>query len=179
MNRLLTLTVTGLVALSLTAPAVAGKYGSGHDAYHDYADVLRVKPLTEIVRVDNPRRECWTEQVTYSKPHRNSVTPEIVGGILGAAVGNQFGSGSGRKVGAVAGALLGGSIAHDIKRKHRHYHTYTRPVERCEVRHEYHEEERIVGYRVKYRYNGRIYRTRTDHHPGERIKVRVAVTPIY
>lgn len=180
MKKLTKLTGAGVLATALAAPAFAGHKGSAHD-YGDYAEVVRVKPITEIVRVDHPRRECWTEHVTRREPYggHKSVTPEIFGGILGAAVGNQFGSGSGRKVGAVAGALLGGSIAHDIKRKHRGYRTYTEPVERCEIRHEYTEESRVVGYKVKYRYNGRIYHTRMDRHPGDRIPVNVTVSPAF
>lgn len=34
--------------------------------------------------------------------------------------------------------------------------------------HDYYEEEGIVGYDVKYRCNGRIYRTRVDRESGTR-----------
>jgi hypothetical protein len=36
-----------------------------------------------------------------------------------------------------------------------------------------------VGYRVQYRYNGRLYWTQTDHDPGDTIEVRVSVAPAY
>ena len=38
-------------------------------------------------------------------------------------------------------------------------------------------EEHIAGYDVTYRYQGRLYHTRTDYDPGRRIRVRVEVTP--
>lgn len=52
---------------------------------------------------------------------------------------------------------------------------YNRPVERCEIRHDYYEEERVVGYDVRYQYNGRVYHTRMDRDPGPRVRVRVNV----
>ena len=42
---------------------------------------------------------------------------------------------------------------------------------------EYTEEERVVGYDVAYRYNGRTYETRTDYDPGPSLRVRVDVAP--
>ena len=35
-----------------------------------------------------------------------------------------------------------------------------------------------MGYRVKYRYKGRVFSTRMKHHPGKRIPVRVSVAPV-
>ena len=80
----------------------------------------------------------------------------------------------------VAVAVIGGSIAHEIKRK-RHGHTYTesRPVKRCRVINDYRLEERVIGYRVKYKYHGRIYHTRTDYNPGHRIRINVSVAPVH
>jgi uncharacterized protein YcfJ len=36
---------------------------------------------------------------------------------------------------------------------------------------------RVVGYDVTYEYMGRQFVTRTDYHPGDRIRVRVDVRP--
>lgn len=44
-------------------------------------------------------------------------------------------------------------------------------------RREYREEH--VGYRVKFRYNGQTFWTRTHRHPGDRIPVRVSVEPAH
>ena len=35
----------------------------------------------------------------------------------------------------------------------------------------------VSAYDVTYEYAGRRYTTRTNHHPGERIRVRVDVRP--
>jgi len=50
-------------------------------------------------------------------------------------------------------------------------------VERCETRYVTQEDKEIDGYYVTYRYAGREYTTRTQEHPGKRIRVRVDVTP--
>ena len=39
------------------------------------------------------------------------------------------------------------------------------------------DDERLAGYDVTYEYANRTYRTRTDYHPGDRIRVRVDVQP--
>jgi uncharacterized protein YcfJ len=155
--------------------------GTSYDGgYYDFARVTRVHPVTQSVSVSTPRRECWQETVRVqpSTGYR-SYTPEIVGGVVGAAVGNQFGSGSGRDIATVAGAILGGSLGHDYKIRRQGYAsapTYD-TVERCQTVQDAHYEDRLVGYDVTYEYDGRTYRTRTDHDPGDRMRVRVEVTP--
>lgn len=177
MNKWLTRTVAIAAVTGISATAVAGgRYEA--DRYYDTARVMRVDPITEVVRLDDPHQVCWTEQVTYQERtgRRGTATPEILGGIIGGVVGNQFGHGQGRSIATVAGALLGGSIAHDVKRQRAYgYTTYTEPVERCRIEHAYYDEERIVGYDVKYRYNGKVYRTRMDRDPGNTVRVRVGV----
>jgi uncharacterized protein YcfJ len=93
-------------------------------------------------------------------------------------IGNQFGRGHGRDAATAAGALLGYSLARDSQRHHgyysggREYRTYQ---QRCATRTEYYNDERVTGYDVSYRYNGRVYYTVTDYHPGDRIRVEVSV----
>jgi uncharacterized protein YcfJ len=151
----------------------------------DWAEVVRVEAIRTTVRVATPRRECWQEEVPYRYSGYgggHSYTPVIIGGIVGGVVGNQFGKGSGNTLATVAGALLGGSVGRDHARyygAHVRRGGYTTMETRCSVRNEYHEEERIDGYRVDYRYDERVYTTRMDHHPGDRIRVNVSVTPAY
>lgn len=172
--------LTGITAITAAAVVSSTALAGGRspvDGYYDYARVVYADPVIEVVRMDDPREVCWTENVTHRSPRRpRSATPEIVGGIAGGVVGNQFGSGSGKDIATVAGAILGASIGHDYKKRRAYgYDTYTGPVERCEIRHDYYEEERIVGYDVKYRYNGRVYHTRMDRDPGRKVRVRVKV----
>jgi len=148
--------------------------------FYDYARVIRVEPIIRVARVSTPRRECRDEEVRgygYRTRGRNSYTPLVLGGILGGVVGNQFGAGSGKDLMTVGGVLLGASLGYDVARQPRHARYDSRVREVCRVSNEYHDEERVDGYRVTYRYSGRTFMRRMDYDPGRRIKVRVSVTP--
>ncbi len=167
-------------ALALVAPAFAGHADGPYEAggFLDYAKVERVEPLSHVVRVATPRRECWTEEVPVYRSGYRSATPLILGGIVGGVVGNTVGQGRGRDVATVAGALLGGSVGRDVaQRNGSTYAAGTEVRERCRVVDDYRDEERIDGYRVTYRYQGEQYVTHLDHDPGERLRIQVSVAP--
>jgi uncharacterized protein YcfJ len=50
-------------------------------------------------------------------------------------------------------------------------------VERCATTMQEHQEERIDGYRVVYRYHGQKYATEMPYDPGREIRVRVDIRP--
>jgi uncharacterized protein YcfJ len=172
MNRTIISTVFGLITLTAGASALA-RHG---DTYYDTARVLWAEPIYETVEIARPVEECWTERVpvTYGQPH--SYTGTIAGGIVGGVIGNQFGRGNGKTAATVAGTLLGASIGHDLGHRRPRVHRVVEE-EHCEVVDRIEYEERRVGYRVKYRYKGQTFFTRTDEHPGERIRIRVEVDP--
>ena len=186
MNTLKLIAGAAVLALTISRSVSAEPYGygsHGDGSYTDTAEVMEVEPITRLVRVETPRRECWDEEVPLRRSTRRngSATPIIIGGIIGGVVGNQFGKGDGKTAMTVAGALLGSAIGHDHVRRHapaREYTEYSTTQTRCTVRTEYHEEERVEGYRVKYSYNGRVYVTRTREHPGDRLPVSVSVVPV-
>jgi len=148
----------------------------------DYAQVVEVRPIVQVVEISTPQEQCWQEEYLVDRSYGGSQsdTPGILGAIVGGAIGNELGSHkSSQRVGAVVGAVLGHSVARDIMRQHesptvREVET----VERCETVFQSHEEERIVGYNVTYNYNGQDYTIRTDQDPGDQIRVRVSVQPI-
>ena len=168
-------------AVLTTGCASAGPHGHrhGHDRHHydDYATVLRVKPIYETVDIRIPEERCWDEEVSYSRhSHDGSYTKPLVGAILGGVVGNQFGNKSGKTALTVAGSLLGASIGRDLRSDHQPGYSY-RTETHCETVDRYETREEIVGYRVKYRYKGRVYHTRMDHDPGDTLRVGVSVKP--
>jgi uncharacterized protein YcfJ len=162
---------------------------------YDYARVVDVDPIYTQVRVSVPSQECWNEtryeDVTYGggidREPRPTAGSMILGGIIGAALGNQIGHGDGRRAATVAGALIGSAIGHDAAERaraqeggytqteYRESRPYT--VQRCNTRYEDSVENRIEGYRVRYVYQGREYTTRMPRDPGERVRLRVDVTP--
>ncbi|WP_444944693.1 glycine zipper 2TM domain-containing protein [Microbulbifer sp. ZKSA006] len=170
--------VAALVGLSSTANA--GPQGYAADGY-DYARVTEVIPVYTDVQVITPTTQCRDEQVAYRAP--TSPAGTVVGGLIGAAIGNNLGDHGHRgrhhshhRGGAtVAGALVGALVGNQISRANAPVHYATES--RCQVVDQYSTRRELVGYDVRYRYNGQVYLTRTDHHPGDRIRVRVAVSP--
>ncbi len=171
-----------LPCLALTQVAQAGYEDDAGSGFYDYAKVVRVDPMMRQVRVSQPRRECYQEQVPVYESERGyrSATPTILGGIIGGVVGNTMGYGRGKSVATVAGTVLGGSIGRDIGYQNnppRGDYTRYATQENCRVVDDSRVEERVEGYRVTYRYNGAEYVTRTDHDPGNKIRVHIDVQP--
>lgn len=175
--------VAAAIALSSAQVASADSGGS----YFVNARVVDVAPIVRHVEVERPREVCWKEQVThrtYEPRHhgQRSPVPTLVGGLIGGVVGNQVGRrGHHRDALTVAGTLLGAAIGHggwNEPHEERPRHRYTTTERRCETRIEYQTVERIDGYDVTYLYHGQRLHTRTDYEPGDRIRVRVDVTPL-
>ncbi|MCG2633549.1 MAG: glycine zipper 2TM domain-containing protein [Gammaproteobacteria bacterium] len=165
--------LAGLIALAMHTGAGASPRS---DSYYDYADVISAQQLYRTVRIDRPVRECWDEAVYMEDRRYNSHTPVILGGVVGGLLGHELGrKGSHGGLATAAGTVLGASIGRDARQRNRGGRYQT--VERCETRHESHEEERADGYRVTYRYQGQEYVARTETDPGDRFRVRVAVSP--
>jgi len=79
--------------------------------------------------------------------------------------------GSADGAGAVAGGAVGNSISHRGDR------TYEGTETRCRDVSTVSEQRRIAGYDVEYRYRGEVYVSRLNYDPGERLRVRVSVSP--
>ena len=133
-----------------------------------------------VVR-EEPREQCYIEEVARRQSRGKSATPAIVGTILGGALGNALGSKkSNQRVGAVVGGVLGYSIGKDVGRRHAEYYGAVRYEERevCSTVYERIEEERLTGYDVSYAYGGQTYKSRMRRDPGSTVRVRVHVEPI-
>jgi uncharacterized protein YcfJ len=170
-----------LTAAALALPSLAA---AGEGRYR-YAKVVDVEPLYRYETVQIPHRECWTRtdyrETSYYRDRRGGTAlPTLAGGVIGGVIGRQFGSGDGRDAMTVVGSIVGAAIGHSAgQRRHEDRYVEYRdaPVERCETWYETEERRTVEAYRVTYRYAGRLYHTRMAHHPGERIRVHVDVTP--
>jgi uncharacterized protein YcfJ len=154
-----------------SAPLQAGPH---HRGFPDRAKVLAVTPIMERIEVPVEREACWQEEVEIRR-HDNAGM--VVGGILGGVIGHQVGRGDSRRVATVAGSIIGAAIGHDADHRGGGDARYeTR--HHCRVETNYVTEERLIAYRVDYRYHGRTYTTEMDRHPGRFLPVRVQVTPV-
>ncbi len=185
----------GFGVVTLVAGVAHAGWHEG-DVEYDWARVVAVDPIIERYEVPVPREVCWNEPVEYYEPRYayergyrggdDGTAGALLGAIIGGALGNQVGKGDGRRAATIAGALIGGAIGHEQATGHRNggYRevggTYRRGSERvCDTRIDYRQDDRVVGYDVTYQYNGREYRTQTDAHPGDRIRVAVTVAPAH
>jgi len=166
------------------------QYGAGHDqADYDTAQVLSAEPMTRQVRISVPQRDCYPE-TRYERVNtrRAGSTPAagqmLLGGLIGAVIGHQIDDRRSRNTGTVAGALIGTAIGHQVAQDDARRDDYGRDeyravdAERCEIRTVERVEERVDGYRVRYRYNGRVYTTRMPRDPGATLRVRVNIAPV-
>jgi uncharacterized protein YcfJ len=149
---------------------------------YDYARVIDVEPLTRRVRVSTPQRECWDEvrQDDRGQGVRSPAGGAILGAVIGGVLGSQIGSGRGRDAATAAGVVIGAGMGHrQAERRNAENGAPPREytVQRCETRYQDTLEERIDGYRVTYEYHGRRHVTEMPYNPGQRIRVRVDVSP--
>jgi uncharacterized protein YcfJ len=143
------------------------------NAHFGWADVLRVDPIYVADAGGPPRQECYDQQVT--REDNSHVGGTVLGAIVGGALGNQVGKGDGRKAATIAGAVAGGAIGNGISRAHDR--SYTDVETHCRMVNDYPPHRRIAAYDVEYRYRGEVYVSRLGYDPGERLRVRVSVTP--
>jgi len=167
-----------LVGIATLCIAALPGLASDRQVSYDYGTVVDSKPIYETHRVDQPRQECWTETV-YREPTTDNSVGTVVGAVVGGALGNAVGhSKKNKQVGAVVGAVLGGTIGRSVSIHRKSHQSQPASEQVCRTYNDYYEEERIVGFRVRYRYNDETYTTRTKRDPGDTIKLRLSVTPV-
>ena len=117
----------------------------------------------------------------------------VVGGIAGAVLGSKVGGGSGSYAASAIGSMVGGMAGRQIyeQTQRNRYGQRQGTVRVCDpepvgsygasnygnggygtVR-----GGNATAYDVTYEYNGRQYTRRMDYHPGDRVRVRVDVSP--
>lgn len=145
------------------------------NTHYGWADVLRVDPVYGVARTEVPRQECYDQQVVRSAPPQGSAAGTILGAVVGGVLGSTIGHGDGRTAATVAGAVAGGAVGNSVSAsgggEYQTTETHCRQVAAVS------EQRRIMGYDVEYRYRGEVYLSRLNYDPGERLRVRVSVSP--
>jgi uncharacterized protein YcfJ len=155
------------VAIATAGGAVAGYKMMDKP---QYAEVVDVKPIKDTIRT--PRQECHDEVVTHKRAVKdeNRIAGTAIGAVVGGLLGNQIGGGSGKKVATVAGAAAGGYAGNKTQEHMQNSDTYTTTEQRCKTVTD--TQEKISGYEVRYRLEGKEGSVRMDHEPGDTIPVR-------
>lgn len=175
-----------LLIASLLASAWLGAQA---ETYTDHARVRSAEPQYENIKV--PRQVCrshWVDEregrfdrAPQSGPDRG-YGGALVGGLAGGVIGHQVGGGSGKDVATALGVVLGAMAGDHLQNKARSPYDNRSPameqreVQRCHT--VYDTEPRLTGYQVAYDYRGQNYTTFMKTDPGNRLAVRVSVTPI-
>jgi uncharacterized protein YcfJ len=170
-----------LLALLNSAPSLASGYPAG-GVFQDYAKVVASTPVYE--KINEPRRECWEEEVRYEPRYERQYRRDsnagstIIGGLVGGVLGNSIGKGDGRKaataIGAVLGAVAGDNYADSRRGDYQPSESRVRVEQRCREIDNW--SRRLTGYDVTYRYQGQEYTSFMTRDPGNSVRVNVSVS---
>ncbi len=136
---------------------------------YGYAQVLRADEVAETVVTRTPEERC--DEAEY-RPAGRTTGGTVIGALVGAAVGNQVGKGNGRKAATVVGAVAGGAIGHSVAANRA-----DAEARGCRIVEVERQQRQVVGYDVEYMYKGEKYMSRLPYDPGNRLRIRVSVTP--
>jgi uncharacterized protein YcfJ len=141
--------------------------------HYGWADVLRVDPVyDEQGQPTATHEECYDEQVPVQGPDTRAGNT-LLGAIIGGVIGHTVGKGNGRTAATAAGATVGAVVGNSAGQPTSGY-----TVERhCRQVPGPGAERHVVGYDVEYRYRGELYNARMSYDPGDRLRVRITVTP--
>lgn len=175
------LSTIGLGTLIVFSSGIAQADPHRHDGRHgtgDRARVVQVEPIYEMHKVKVVERiKCRPEHPKMKQGRQDAAVETLVGGAIGGLIGNQLANDGHHAPATAAGAIVGAVVGHEIGKNQAPAHRASHRRERCKEVVRYREENRLVGYRVKYRYHGKTYWTRTKHHPGKYLDVQVKVRP--
>lgn len=152
-----------------------GNYSNNHNHHKKFAKVIRVRPVYKTIRIKQPGRHCSNQRHRHTDVtvvHQHSPEKVILGGVIGGIVGHEFSTPHNRELSTLAGVIVGSSLAHNATSANYiisqdRDHGYNDCYRHMRVI----EKQKLIGYKVKYKYRGRIFTTRTTYHPGKRIAV--------
>lgn len=141
-----------------------------------YAKVVSVNPVRESV--NNPRQVCRDEVVSHTEPPKDQhrLIGTAIGAVAGGLLGNQIGGGRGKTLATVAGAVGGGYAGNRIEASRQHGQVTSSVQRRCETVNN--SSDKVVGYDVRYVFNGVTRTVRMDHDPGDRVQVQEGVVAV-
>lgn len=157
---------TVLGAVGVTAGGAVATYtliGGGEK----YAEVVAVQPVNETIKT--PRQVCKDVVVTKKAAVKDEhkITGTVIGALAGGLLGNQIGGGTGKKVATVAGAAAGGYAGNKVQGNMQDSDTYQTTETRCSTVTD--TSEKLVGYDVKYKMDGKVNQVRMEYDPGSKI----------
>ena len=156
--------IGGIAAIAVTASGITGYKALTRSPAS--ADVVAVKEVTETI--NTPREECSEVPVQQQAPTNDEhrVTGSVIGGVAGGLLGSAIGG----KGATVAGAVVGGVMGHEVQKGMQQKNVVTTTQTRCNTVNE--SSQKVVGYDVTYRLDGKEDVVRMDFDPGRQIPVK-------
>ena len=142
------------------------------------AEVVAVKKVFETVVT--PHEKCEDVQVQHQAPVKDEhrIAGTVVGGLAGGLLGSAVGGGNGKTLATVAGAAAGGYAGNRVQKNMQEKDVTTTTQHRCRTVNE--KSQKVVGYNVTYRLDGKDGVARTSFKPGPTLPVKdgqVITTP--
>jgi len=185
------LLITTLACTPLLADAShKNKHHHHHQqSYTTFARVTHVEPIVRYIEVNRPYEECWEEG--YEDDHYDYESQREHKGRRSPLLQKSQNSGIApqtkvtqpqKEKGNIISSTIGQKISQRQTKEQRHSQNQSHSRghggrQECRVVHRSHREKRIDGYLVHYRYKGENFETRLPYDPGDRMEVRVSVTP--
>ena len=165
----------GIAMVVLGSGAVTGYKALTKPAF---ADVVSTKEVFETVVT--PREKCEDVQVQHQAPVKDErrIAGSVVGGIAGGLLGSTIGGGKGKTLATVAGAAAGGYAGNQVQKNMQEKDVVTKTEHRCKTVSE--KSQKLVGYKVTYRLDGKDGVVQTSFKPGQTLPVKdgqVVTTP--
>jgi uncharacterized protein YcfJ len=160
------LAIGGIAMVVLGAGAVTGYKTL---AQPKQAEVLAVKEAKQTV--STPQEKCEQVVVQRQAPVQDEkrVAGTVLGGVAGGLLGSQIGGGSGKKVATVLGAAGGAYAGNQVQKGMQQRDVDSATETRCKTVNV--RSEKLVGYDVTYRYEGKEDTVRMSYNPGKQIPV--------
>jgi uncharacterized protein YcfJ len=136
----------------------------------EFAEVVAVKDVVETMVT--PRERCEDVQVQHQAPVKDQhrVAGSVVGGVAGGLLGSTIGGGKGKTLATVAGVAAGGYAGNQVQKNMQEKDVVTKTEHRCKTVNE--KSQKVVGYDVTYRLEGKDGVVRTSFKPGLKLPVK-------
>ena len=136
----------------------------------DFAEVVATKEIVETVVT--PRERCEEVQVRRQAPVKDEhrIAGSVVGGLAGGLLGSAVGGGNGNTLATVAGAAAGGYAGNQVQKNMQEKDAVTTTERRCKTVNE--KTQKLMGYQVTYRLDGKEGVTKMAFKPGPRLPVK-------
>lgn len=156
-------------AIAMVVLAAGGVTGYKSLTQPKQAEVLAVKEAMQTV--STPQEKCEQVVVQRQAPVQDEkrIAGTVLGGVAGGLLGSQIGGGSGKKVATVIGAAGGAYAGNQVQKGMQERDTHSVTERRCKTVNV--RSEKLVGYDVTYRYQGKEDTVRMSYNPGKQIPV--------